>query len=120
MPLQVWSMLATPISNATAAYGYPITSKLLNATTYTRLAAQPLAIITTENASGQTITLGSGSSGLAAGAIAAIVICAVLAAAAVVALAAFLLVRRRQRRRSELYAVPVGKELYSSSFTTER
>lgn len=127
----LWSAIAPSIKTLSAAAGYPMTVKFRNATVYTRLAGQPLAVISTEPASASGTTLapqppggGGGGGSLSGGAIAGIVIGAVAGLVLLAALAAFLLLRLRRRQRQEHKVVladdkyAMGKDIYGSSGTT--
>lgn len=132
----LWSAIAPGILSFSAAAGYPMTVKFRNATVYTRLAGQPLAVVTSEpisvtaSTAGSSQSSGGGSGGLSGGAIAGIVIGALAGVLLLAAVAAFLLWRLR-RRRQEVAVMEngkangkaadrdmVGKDMYGSSSTT--
>lgn len=129
---RLWSSIVPGIKTLSAAAGYPMTIKFRNATVYTRLAGEPLAVITTDpaSASGSIISAsqssGGGGGGLSGGAIAGIVLGAVAGLVLLAALAAFVLLRlRRGRRRRQEHKVvhaddkyDVGKDAYGSDGTT--
>ena len=106
--MQMWPTIAPGIRAFTQAAGFPMGVKFRNATVYTRLEGQPLAIISTEPASAAgSITVNgqaagsSGSGGLSGGAIAGIVIGAVAGVLLLVALVAFCCLRLRRRRQQD-------------------
>ena len=95
MIVQMWPAIAPGVRAFTKAAGYPMTLRLRNATVYTRLKGQPLAIISTEPGAASSSIIVQGqdeasrnSSGLGGGAIAGLVagvIAGILELAALVA-----------------------------------